>query len=148
MQTTFRLDPAMPVTAYKTYQVAAPLATHYRTARCEEVDCGQQANGWASPIDESTDLGKQQAWYIRNQSGRRYRENRNLLPGLTVFEFEPGQQCFAEHHVPLDRPALYVVRDGDWRGNPTGRTARRRPDDWVDDFATHQDKLKTELEKG
>jgi hypothetical protein len=24
----------------------------------------------------------------------------------------------------------------------------RRPDDWVDDFANHQDKIKTRLERG
>ena len=37
-----------------------------------------------------------------------------------VFTFEAGQQCFTQHHVP-DRPQFFVVRDGDWRGNPTGQ---------------------------
>lgn len=148
MQQPFRLEPKMPVQAYKTYQIAAPVATHYRRGRCEEVDCSHQAGGWASPIDESTALGQQQAWYIRNQAGRRFVEDRNQMPGVTLFVFEPGQQCFAEHQVPLDRPALYIVRGGDWRGNPTGDLVRRRPDEWVDDFAAHQDKLATELEKG
>lgn len=148
MQQPFRLNPAMSVDSYKTYQVTAPVATHTRAASCEEVGCQQQEQGWASAIDESTELGQKQAWYIRNQSGRHFREARNQMPGLTLFIFEPGQQCFAEHRVPLDRPALYIVRGGDWRGNPRGEVVRRKPDEWVDDFATHQDKLATELEKG
>lgn len=148
MQTPFRLNPRMPVGAYKTYQVSAPVATHTRAATCDEAGCQQHTNGWVSPIDERTELGRQQAWYIRNESGRRFREDRDQLPGVTMFVFEPGQQCFAEHRVPLDRPALYVVRGGDWRGNPTGDIVRRKPDEWVDDFATHQNKLATELEKG
>ncbi len=146
----FRLDPAMPVSAYKTYQVTAPLSTHFRRATCAEVDCPHYVHGWQTTIDERTELGQEQAHYIRNGARRQYTEDRNQAPGLTVFTFEAGQTCFAgdQHHVPLDRPALYVVRDGDWRGNPTGNIARRRPDEWVDDFAAHQDKLATELEKG
>lgn len=143
-------EPKLPVTAYKTYEIAAPRSTHFRAATCAEADCRYHVNGWQTAVDESTDLGKQQAYYIRNQSGRRYSEDRNLTPGLTLFTFEPGQTCFAadRHVVPLDRPALFLVRGGDWRGNPTGELVRRSADDWVDDFATHQDKLATELQKG
>lgn len=150
MNEPFRVDPRMPVHAYKTYGMAAPKATHFRPATCEETGCPHFLGGWQTPVDESTDLGKQQAYYIRNNSGRRYTEDRNLMAGLTLFAFEPGQVCFGadRHVVSLDRPALFVVRDGDWRGNPTGNVIRRTADDWVDDFATHQDQLATELQKG
>jgi hypothetical protein len=44
--------------------------------------------------------------------------------------------------VPLERPELYVVRGGDWRGNPRGEVRRHSgPDSWVNDFAEHQDRI-------
>lgn len=148
MPQPFRLDPALPVGAYKTYQVTAPIATHYRPAKCIEVDCQMQANGWVTPVDESTELGAMQALYIRNKSGRNYIEDRNHAPGVTAFTFPPGQECFTQHQVPLERPALYIVRGGDWRGNPTGDVVRRKPDDWVDDFANHQQQLADKINQG
>jgi len=149
MRQLSRLQPKLPVDAMKTYQVSAPLATHFRIATCEEVDCKHHREGWKSVIDESSTLGQMQAYHIRNRSGRRYTEDRNRAPGMTVFVFEPGQKCFSQHHVPLERPALYVVRDGDWRGNPTGSLRKHtKSEDWVDDFQNHQDKLATELQKG
>lgn len=149
MQHASRIQPRLPVQAVKTYQVLTPVHTHFRAATCAEVDCPQHLHGWQTPIDESTELGQQQAWYIRNQSGRRYTENRDLLPGVTVFAFQAGQRCFAQHKARLDRPELFLVRDGDWRGNPTGNKRQHtRPEDWVEDFATNQQQLADQLEKG
>ena len=70
--------------------------------------------------------------------------------GLTVFTFEPGQDCFAQHRVPLERDPLFLVRGGDWRGNPTGLQPYRhhRGEDWVDDFADHQDRIARQIERG
>lgn len=87
------------------------------------------ARGLGVLIDESTTLGKDQAAYIRGESGRTFREQRTAA-GLTVFRFESGQRCFADHKT---RPELYLVRDGDFRGNPTGRRRQHaRPADWVE----------------
>lgn len=147
-QQPFRIPPAMPVTSYKTYRVTAPLATHFRTATCAEVNCPTQAGGWITAVDETDELGAKQAFYIRNHSGRRYTEDRNHAPGLTAFVFPPGEECFAAHKVPLDRPALFIVRSGDWRGNPFDDAVRRRPDDWVDDFANHQQQLADKINQG
>ena len=138
MQQPFRIDPALPVHAYKTYAIASPVATHYRTASCTEAGCLAQRNGWKTVVDESRALGQKQAFYIRSRSGRKFTETRN---GTTEFVFEAGQECFAEHKVPLDRPELYVVRGGDWRGNPTGERQRLSSDAWVNDFGQHQDRL-------
>ena len=134
-----RIQPAGPVHAYKTYQLASPISTHYRDGTCDEAGCLPQRNGWRTTVDESTDLGMRQAYYIRKQSGRRYSEARTEA-GLTAFTFEPGQRCFAAHKVPLERPELYVVRDGDWRhlGKPRQHSG---PDAWVNDFAEHQDRI-------
>ncbi|WP_225840314.1 hypothetical protein [Streptomyces sp. NK08204] len=66
--------------------------------------------------------------------------------GLTVFRFESGQRCFAEHYT---RPEIYLVRDGDWRGNPTGRRRQHtRPADWVEDMAENQGRLIELQERG
>jgi hypothetical protein len=148
MAQPFRLQPALPVTAYKTYQVLMPKSTHTRPARCEEVECAAHQRGWVTRVDVTTELGQAQARYIRNQAGRAFTTAQ--LPGnIVAFQFPAGQQCFAEHRVSLERPALYVVRDGDWRGNPTGRRMQHASDrDWVDDFGEHQLNLKDRIERG
>lgn len=149
MHEPFRVDPQLPVQAVKTYEIQAPASTHFRPSTCAEADCPNFAGGWASVVDESTELGQQQAHYIRNQAGRRYSEDRNRAPGLTVFVFEAGQTCFATHRQRLDRPEIFLVRDGDWRGNPTGAVRPHvNADDWVDDFANHQDQLASQQNKG
>ncbi len=165
----FRVDPLLPVGAYKTYAVAAPLATHFRPATCAEAGCRAHANGWLSAFDETADLGQGQAHYVRCDSGRRFVEHkgRNFRhvvdeagrpagvefydqPGMTVFEFEAGQRCFGRHQVPLDRPEIYTVRRGDWRGDPTGAGPYRHAgvDDWLDDFGTHQQCIADTIERG
>lgn len=135
-----RIQPQMPAHAYTTYEILAPAATHFRVGTCDEAGCLAQRHGWTTTVDETTDLGARQAHYIRRQSGRRFVESREA--GLTVFTFEAGQKCFATHKVNLERPELYVVRGGDFRGNPRGEVRRHsRPDSWVNDFAEHQDRI-------
>lgn len=149
MRPVNRLEAKLPTAAMKTYQILAPAASHFRPATCAELDCPAHAHGWRTTLDESTDLGKTQAWYIRNKSRRRFVEDRDQAPGLTTFTFEPGQKCFAQHQERLDRPALFVVRGGDWRGNPTGESRMHaNGDDWVDEFANHQDKLADQIQQG
>jgi hypothetical protein len=143
-----RIQPALPVQAYKTFEVRRPLATHFRPGTCAEADCPAYERGWTTNVDESTDLGQAQAHYIRKESGRRFREESHP-EGMTAFVFEAGQKCFAEHRVPLDRPALYVVRGGDWRGNPLREFYQHsRPDFWVEDFALHQAGLRAVQDRG
>lgn len=127
MGEAFRLPPQGPAEAYQTFSVKSRPDRAVKTV-CERVHCQAWREGWESVIDESTDLGKAQAQYIRTQSGRTFRELHT--EGLTVFRFESGQRCFAEHQTI---PELYLVRDGDHRGNPTGqRRIHTRPGDWVE----------------
>ncbi|GGQ83834.1 hypothetical protein [Streptomyces flaveolus] len=128
MTEPFRLPAAGPVQAYQTFSVRSRPDQAVRTV-CERVGCAAWRQGWDSTVDERTDLGAQQAAYIRTQSGRTFREMKTAA-GLTVFRFESGQRCFAEHQT---RPELYLVRDGDSRGNPTGRQrVHTRAADWVE----------------
>lgn len=128
----------------RSFSIAAPLGTHWRRASCAEVQCAHHLQGWASEVDESTELGQFQASYIRAESGRGFRESRTDT-GITRFEFPPGQQCFSsdEHHVrDEDVAELYVVRDGDWRGNPRGTAPQKlSADGWVNAFGENQERV-------
>lgn len=133
-----RIAPALPVQGMQTYQVIAPKETHWRDATCSEFECQHYLNGWRTVVDESTALGQGQAYYIRHDRTRSHVEEK-LASGLTQFIFRPGQKCFSKHRLRLPVPEIYVVRDGDWRGNPTGRrivhsSARA----FIDDFGEHQ----------
>lgn len=140
----FRIQPQLAVGDYQTYSIDAPHDRLVKVA-CEQVGCDAYRHGWESTIDESTDLGQRQARYIRGESRRTFRELRTAA-GLTVFRFEPGQRCFADHQT---RPEIYLVRDGDWRGNPTGRTRRHvNAADWQEDFGEHQQRIADQIERG
>ena len=154
--------PVGPPDAYQTYAVASPRQTHWVKVDCARFGCDLYANGWRTVVDEATPLGARQAHYMRAdgldvrvasadaarlQGRRRYRESHEA--GLTVFTYPAGQQCFTEHHVPSGRPELYMVRDGDWRGNPTGVVRRHASAaDWVEDLHEHTDRLNAERQKG
>jgi hypothetical protein len=137
----------MDAAAYKTYEMRSPLSSHFRPATCAEVACSHYLNGWRVRVEALTpDL-----LHAARNSGRKYTEQQ-VAEGETWLVFEPGQACFkaSQHRARLDRPPLYLVRDGDHRGNPRGTKARlfQRPDQWVDDFATHQQNLADEIQKG
>lgn len=143
-----RIEPLMNSQAYKTYQIVAPKSSHFRKATCEEINCPNYLHGWRTTLD-ATNEGA--IHYIRKQSGRKFVESRNEV-GQVVFEFVAGQTCFASdtHLTRIGKPELYVVRDGDWRGNPRGTSPRthKNAQDWQEDFAEHQDKINTEIERG
>lgn len=141
MQRMNRIAPAMPVRAYQTFQIVAPVSTHWRPARCDEVDCPAYQRGWTTTVDEATELGQRQAHYIRREARRSFKESKRP-DGLTSFHFPAGQTCFRPHKQRVERDEIFLRRDGDWRGNPTRQRRRYdRADQWVDDFATHQDTI-------
>lgn len=143
-----RPTPRIPAQHVRTFQIAAPRSTHWRSASCAEVDCPNLEHGWRTTVDEGTDRGQQQAYYIRHQSGRRFTEHRDPA-GLTVFDFEAGQRCFTQHETPIGRPELFLVRDGDWRGNPRGTAPEQhRPEIWVERFAENLDSIANHINKG
>lgn len=145
----FRPDAQLPAHLMKSYELRAPVTTHRRVATCREVECLAYANGWVSRLDPNTTQGQAQLRYIRLHSGRTF--NDVTPPGAPIVElmFPAGQECFAQHTVPLEREPILIVRDGDWRGNPSRRErAHMRIEDWVDDFATHQQGIADAIERG
>lgn len=142
----FRIEPRMPVENVQTYSIVAPVATHFRRATCAEVDCVRFLDGFAVMADESTAIGQARAHYIRHDRSRAHTEEHGAV---TAFLFPPGTRCFEEHQTRLDRPELYLVRGGDWRGNPRQEQRRHmRPELWVEDFGEHQQRLADRLKEG
>lgn len=138
--------PKLGPEAYKTYQIVAPVATHFRPATCQEMECAGYTRGWRTTVLPDSS----QAQYIRHSSGRKFTSEMNA-DGTVTFTFPPGQMCFraAEHRVSLEREPFYVVRGGDFRGNPRGiPSIRRKSTEWVDDFATHQQSIADRIERG
>lgn len=138
-----RVKPAGQPGDYKTYSITSPADRAVKTA-CEQVRCERWRQGWHSVIDESTALGQSQAAYIRQQSGRTFREQKTGA-GLTVFNFESGQRCFEDHRT---RPELYAVQGGDWRKFSGPVLTHQRAADWQEDFGEHQLRLVDQRQRG
>ncbi len=143
-----RIQPLTDPRAYQTYQWLAPKASHFRPATCEEVECQEYLLGFVVTVDEHTELGQKQAHYIRHDRSRRHEEIRTIDSTLTEFIFEPGQTGFGHQHQVQIRPEIFVKKDGDFRGNPTGRKQILSQQDWKDDFGEHLENLADEQEKG
>lgn len=136
----------MPVGSYKTYAMRSPIQTHFRRATCAEVDCDAFINGWSYRVETllPEDL------YVAKHSGKRYREL-HIGPNENYIVFEAGQACFGapQHVISLHRPEFYFVGRGHHSVFST-RNAVPRKDaaEWLDDFANHQDKLNTMIQRG
>lgn len=146
-----RLAPDLGPEYYKTYTMSSPFASHWKPATCEEYECEDFLNGFVLTVDLGTELGQKQYHYVTHDRDRRHSMQR-ISDHLIKFVYGPGNPCFrrGDHKVPLDRPPFYLVSGGDWRGNPRGirRMVHRRPEDWVDDFANHQDSISEAVKRG
>jgi len=144
MRPVNRIEPQLPVQAMKTYAVIAPKATV--PATCAEIDCPHYLCGWRLRIDNlPADMV-----HAATHSGRRC-ERMDVAEGETWLVFEAGQPCFkaAEHQRPVPTgPDRFGVVGGDWRGSLGVIREHTKAEDWVDDFATHQDALATRLAQG
>lgn len=158
MRQPYRVTPAMPQQAYRTFSVHMPIATHWRSATCEEVGCSRFLKGWKTSFVPDTPEGEKIRHFIKTSPIKRsYKVAR--LPDRIEVIFPAGQECFLQdhpstrHQVPtFDRPQIHVVRSGDWRTNTHTRHATRRvhtrAEHWVEEFAENQDRLKTAVERG
>lgn len=141
-----RPEPVMPAAFYKSYKISAPLHSHWRPASCEEFRCDDFLHGFALHMDVSTELGRKQFAFVRQDKSRKCTLQNTGLNRWTA-TYGPGTKPFAgpkhDHRLPIGRPPRLLVVGGDWRGNPRGTptVVHKRMEDWVDDFATHQDKL-------
>jgi hypothetical protein len=148
-----RLVPQLGPERYKSYSMRMPLSTHFKPATCAEFECDAYRFGFVVTIDTSMELGERRYHYVTHDKTRRYSMQR-VGPTLFKFIYGPGNDGMGlehgEHRMSLDRPAFLLVAEGDFRGNPRGTPVyvHRYQQDWVDDFATHQDRLATALQRG
>jgi hypothetical protein len=128
-----------------------PLDTHWRKATCEEVGCEAFRNGYVTTVDISTNLGRKQFYFITHSKRRSYSAQR-VSVYVFKFVFPPGTICMRDydHKLPIEREPVYLVHEGDWRGNPRGGSSyiHGRGEDWVDQFANHQISLAETLKRG
>lgn len=146
MQKMNRIPPQGQVQDYKTYQVMSPLSTHWRPATCIEINCPDYLNGWRVRIEG---LPVEMVHAART-TGRKYVEL-DVSENEHWFIFEAGQPCFraSEHRALLDKQEIFIARDGDFRGNPTGNVRKHTdPSFWLEDFAEHQDRLAMRIQQG
>lgn len=143
-----RITPNAPSRAYQTFQVKAPKGG-FRTISCAEAECEMAVKGWKMVIDLNTELGQTQARYIKNMSGRKYSVEKQEN-GVVTLVFAGNQECFTQHKVRNDLPEVFLVKGGDFRGNPlrTPTRVHKKPEFWVEEFAENQDRIATAREKG
>lgn len=136
-----------PVQHQRTFQIDQPIDTHFRVAACQEVGCKAYANGWRMGFDLTDPDKAAAARAIRDRSGRTF--TAEVTEGRVVLTFPAGQRCFVKHRKSLEREPIYVVRGGDFRGNPRReRTVHRTADSFVDRWDNELSTVKEVLERG
>ena len=129
----------IPPHAYRSYRIASP----GRRVSCARYECDAFLSGWLTVVPADSP----QAEYIRTQSGRAFREERDD-GGLARFTFEPGQEAFGhDHRLPVEGAERFLERPGDRRLAAEWRQ-HTRADDWVDSFANNQISFTEVLERG
>jgi hypothetical protein len=134
---------------------------------CREANCAQERSGWVTVLDVGQQKHREAARLIKQDSGRRFIEvasegAREYLaqhaaglgitvtpelaglldrtpPGMAVFIFPPGQQCFRAH---LDREVLFV------HDTPARTRVHTRPLDWNEDMNIEADKINRIRQRG
>lgn len=146
MQRMNRIQPNGRVQDYKTYQIVSPLNTHWESATCKEVDCPDYLKGWKLRVEGIPP----EMLHAARTCGRRFTEL-DVTENEHWLIFEAGQPCFRahEHRRLLDKQEIFVVRDGDFRGNPTGNVRKHtRPEFWVEEMSENLDDIRNAQERG
>jgi hypothetical protein len=148
--TVSRNAPLMRPQAYKTYGVSMPLSTHWRKATCEEAGCTSYLEGFVTTLDLSTPTGAKLADIIRHDKTRKH-SMQQVSATMAKFVFPPGTECFRsfQHKVPVGRPSRFIVRGGNFLGNPDGhKRVFKNGEEWTDDFSGHLDRLNNQRNRG
>tara|TARA_R100000808_G_C2124537_1_gene135030 strand:+ start:229 stop:621 length:393 start_codon:yes stop_codon:yes gene_type:complete len=118
-----------------TYRAIKPIATHFRQATCQEVNCLNYTRGWKTILP----VNHEGINWIR-QSNYRYNEVTDLDNNMVEFIFEAGQNCFkqSKHVISLDKPAIFAIQDANG-------LKKQEANEWIDKFDNHLTKLKGEI---
>lgn len=146
-----RIWPTLQASQMKTYEMRWPVGTHHRPAVCAEVDCPNYLNGWRMGFDLTVPEKVAAANWVRSESGLDF--TFEVTDTTVVFTFPAGQECLESrirsHTLPLEREPLYLVRGGDFRGNPRGENrVHVNGADFADDWRESLERLEEEMRKG
>ncbi len=144
MRPLSRITPTLPVKARQTYRISKPVATHTRPATCAEVDCPEFLNGWVTRLpvgDPRIALLKDAAAGRVDGLKREMRDVTGIGSAEAEFLFNAGSPCLKArtHRISVDRPEIYLVRGGDWRGSTGLIRKHDRPEHWVEDMQENLD---------
>jgi hypothetical protein len=142
----FRIPPALPVQAYRTFEFTRPRTSEFwRRASCAEVDCLHYLHGWATSV-----LPGSQDEHVVRTSGRHWASVEATPEGFLRFVFPPGQSCFAasRHKVPIEREPIFTSFNGDHRARLDGQRTHTRGSFWVEEFQEHVTTLRDAQERG
>ncbi len=137
-----RVTPKAPAQVFKTYGMHV---IEREPTSCEAAECDGYLKGWFTTVlSDSPDMGVIEAACRGEVDGYRRRHDApEIQPdGFVRYWFPPGQPCFraSTHSIPVT--ARYTLRDGDWRGNPSGRSiSTPNAQTWLDDFGEHQQRI-------
>jgi hypothetical protein len=138
----FRIDPGGTPADFQTFGVRQ----FVRPSPCAEARCTAHAKGWRTTVAAGSDA---EAFLLRVCRGEEDGHRRGFVTipqenGLTQYVFEAGQTCFAvsTHQVALQRPPLYLRRNGDWRANLGGTHVYDRGDQLQDDLHTRTETIR------
>lgn len=146
MQRMNRIQPQGRVQDYKTYQILSPLSTHWRPATCADIDCPDYLGGWRVRVEGLPP----EMLHTAKTTGRKFTEL-HISENENWLVYEAGQPCFRApfHKKLLDKQEIFVARDGDFRGNPTGNVRKHtRAEFWIEDMQENQQRLERLRERG
>ena len=134
---------------------------------CREAKCQNEAKGWAVVLDPSNEKHAAMARYIEGNSGRQFIMQRSedaldyfvnhgvargivvddvllgllrrTAPGMFVYVFPPGQQCFTRHQ---DREVVFSHESGG------SRRVHTRPLDFNEDYNIEADGIRRMVQRG
>lgn len=139
------MRPELPASAFQTFTIKRPRTPDFwRTATCDEIECEAWRDGWETRIDLSTELGQRQAAYIVKRSGRSFSQERE--GDMIIFVFTPGQRCFREHKVAIERDPIWIARPDNAR--PDRIRKHTRGADWVENMQEEFGKVAEDRKRG
>lgn len=133
-----RPTPTLGVSKMVTYAVKSPVSTHTRPATCAEIECVVWCAGFTLTLPVGSDKIEHVKQLMRGELDGIQRLDAKVQRdgNLVHIRFAKGTPCLSatRHRVSLNRPELYVVRGGDWRGNTGVLRKHTKPEHWVEDF--------------
>lgn len=142
MKALNRIVPKAPPGAFKTYGMHV---IEREPVSCEVAECSRWPTGWATVVIAGSEDERTIEAACRGEIDgiRRRWQSAEVQPdGFVRYTFPPGTPCFraSTHSIPVT--ARYTLRDGDWRGNPSGRSISTDiAQTWIDDFGEHQQRI-------